>query len=74
MGFPHLPRPPEPSLELWLWQFFFRNLPAGQTFSSKHIQILDESARDPFSAAPNKLEKQWRTPVLHPENPQGTVL
>ena len=25
MGFPHLPKPPEPSLALWLWRFFFEN-------------------------------------------------
>ena len=29
MGFPHLLWPPEPSLEIWLWQIFSRKLPAG---------------------------------------------
>ena len=42
MGFPHLPRPPEPPLQLWLQEVFSQKLPAGRLFLRKYTKYYEK--------------------------------
>ena len=78
MGFPHLPRPSAPSLELWVQTFSCRKRPCGLHFSSFVTRRRDRRfhkipknrgnvVRRPFSQGswtnqPSKRKKIFRLP------------
>ena len=61
MGFPHLPRPPAPSLELWVQTFSCQKRPCGL---GRFFFICQASTWSPFSENSHKSGVEPETPHL----------
>ena len=61
MGFPHLPRPPAPSLELWVQTFSCQKRPCGLW---RFFFICQASTWSPFSENSHKSGVEPETPHL----------